>query len=62
MTSRLNLLRDEDWKDLTNVILFGCGRQGKKMYATLSRDFTVQALVDNSPKKQGRVVDGLAIL
>ncbi len=62
MTSRLNLLHDEDWKGLTDVILFGCGRQGKKMYATLSRDFTIRALVDNSPKKQGRIVDGLAIL
>ena len=62
MTSRLNLLHDEDWKGLTDVILFGCGRQGKKMYATLSRDFTIRALVDNSPKTQGRIVDGLAIL
>jgi sulfatase maturation enzyme AslB (radical SAM superfamily) len=32
------------------------------MYATLSRDFIVRALVDNSLKKQGRIVDGLAIL
>ena len=62
MNTKLNLLRDEDWKGLTDVILFGCGRQGKKMYATLSRDFTIRALVDNAPAKQGRVVDGNTIL
>ena len=60
--TRLDMLKDEDWKGLREIIIFGCGRQGKKMYYTLSRDFKIMALVDNSPEKQGRIVDGLKIL
>lgn len=60
--TRLDILKDEDWKGLREIIIFGCGRQGKKMYYTLSRDFKIMALVDNSPEKQGRIVDGLKIL
>lgn len=49
----MNKLSD-DWKDLNKIIVFGCGRQGRKMYPTLSKDFDVVAVIDNSPDKQGR--------
>ncbi len=61
MTSKLTYLKDEYWKDLTKVIVFGFGRQGWKMYATLKKDFEIVAIVDNSPVKQGKVVDQLSI-
>ncbi len=60
--TKLDLLQDADWKDLKNIIVFGCGRQGKKMYATLSKDFNIVAMVDNSEQKQGKMIDGKTIL
>ena len=60
--TRLNLMEDKDWKDLKDIVLFGCGRQGRKMYATLSKDFGIKALVDNSPNKQGKIFDGRKIM
>ncbi|MBQ7158635.1 MAG: 4Fe-4S cluster-binding domain-containing protein [Treponema sp.] len=60
--TRLNLLRDEEWGKLKKIILFGCGRQGKKMFATLHRDFEIVAVVDNSPAKQGTMFCGHAVL
>ena len=60
--TKLNLLADKDWRDLKEIVMFGCGRQGKKMYATLSKDFRVAGFVDNSPSKQGKLIDGKKIL
>lgn len=60
--TKLDNLKDQYWKELKDIILFGFGRQGKKMYTTLNRDFNIVAIVDNSPKKQGMVVDGHTIL
>ena len=59
--TKLNLLHDDDWKDLKEIVVFGCGRQGRKMYATLCRDFKIMAMVDNSPVKQGRDFQGFRI-
>lgn len=60
--TKLDCLKDTSWRDLKDIIIFGFGRQGVKMYPTLSRDFNIMALVDNSPAKQGKVYCGHAIL
>lgn len=60
--TRLNLLHDEDWQSIKKIILFGCGRQGKKMFTTLHRDFEIMAVVDNSPAKQGIDFCGYTVL
>lgn len=60
--TKLENLKDDNWKELTQIIVFGFGRQGKKMYSTLNKDFDIVAIVDNSAEKQGRDVDGRKIL
>lgn len=60
--TKLNRLKAEDWEILKDIIVFGFGRQGKKMYATLNRDFNIVAIVDNSSQKQGAKVDDTTIL
>ncbi len=60
--TKLNYLRDEDWKDVKDIVVFGCGRQGKKMHATLSRDFNIVAAVDNAKAKQGKNFEGHTVL
>lgn len=60
--TKLNNLQDKYWKNLNGIVLFGFGRQGRKMYTTLERDFQIMAIVDNSPEKQGRQVYGHTIL
>ena len=59
--TKLNSLAGEQWQGLKKIIMFGYGRQGKKMHKTLSRDFDIMAIVDNSPQKQGKQVAGIAI-
>lgn len=60
--TKLDNLQDKDWKDLKDIVIFGFGRQGKKMYPTLSKDFNIVAIVDNSPEKQGIQFDKHTIL
>lgn len=60
--TKLNNLEDRHWKSLKKIVIFGFGRQGKKMYPTLNRDFEIAAIIDNSPEKQGTEVDGRTIL
>lgn len=60
--TKLNLLASESWQELDEILLFGCGRQGKKMFATLSRDFKIMGVIDNSPAKQGKVFEGMIVL
>ena len=62
MKTKLNNLEDRYWKDLKEIVVFGFGRQGKKMYTTLNKDFNIVAIVDNSPEKQGKEIDGKTIL
>ena len=60
--TKLNNLEDKYWKKLDKIVIFGFGRQGKKMYSTLKRDFDIAAIVDNSLEKQGRQIDEHIIL
>lgn len=62
MVTKLDRLDDGHWRDLDTVVMFGYGRQGRKMYATLVRDFRIAAIVDNSPDRQGTRVGGLTVL
>lgn len=55
-------MEDKYWSGLEKIVIFGFGRQGKKMYPTLNRDFDIVAIVDNSSEKQGKQVDGHTIL
>lgn len=61
LETKLNRLKDEYWSDLKDIVIFGCGRQGKKMFATLSKDFNIIAVVDNSEKKQGQLFEGMTV-
>lgn len=60
--TKLNNLADDQWEELNEIIMFGYGRQGKKMYKTLSKDFKIVAIVDNSPAKHGEQIDGITVL
>ena len=60
--TKLDVLKEQDWKGLKDIVIFGFGRQGRKMYPTLKRDFRIIAIADNSPDKQGQKVDGHTIL
>jgi len=60
--TKLDNLRDEDWKDLKDIVIFGFGRQGRKMYKTLKEEFRIAALIDNNKNKQGTSFDGHKIL
>jgi len=60
--TKLNNLEDKYWEELKDIVIFGFGRQGKKMYTTLNRDFNIVAIVDNSPQKQGKRIDEYTIL
>ena len=60
--TKLNNLEDKYWKKLDKIVIFGFGRQGKKRYSTLKRDFDIAAIVDNSLEKQGRQIDEHIIL
>lgn len=61
-STKLDNLKGEDWRDLKDIILFGFGRQGRKIYKTLKGQFHIAALVDNNKEKQGTVFDGHRIL
>ena len=36
--TKLDVLDEKIWKDLKDIMMFGYGRQGKKMYETLKRE------------------------
>ena len=44
MKKLINLV-DDEWNSLTNMVVFGFGRQGKKVLNTLKKDFTIRAIV-----------------
>lgn len=60
--TKLDKLQDQYWKDLNDIIMFGYGRQGRKMYLTLCRDFNIVAVIDNSKEKQGKRVGNNIIM
>ena len=55
----LNILRDDLWKDVKELLLFGYGKQGKKALETLKRDFKVIAIIDNDVSKTNVDFDGI---
>lgn len=59
--TKLDVLDEKIWKDLKDIMMFGYGRQGKKMYETLKRDFHICAIVENDEQKRGRKVDDITI-
>ena len=58
----LNILRDDLWKDVKELLLFGYGKQGKKALETLKRDFKVIAIIDNDVSKTNVDFDGIPII
>lgn len=58
MDSKLSQLIGDDWCELKDIIVFGFGRQGRKMYKTLKDEFNIVALIDNNEDKQGQEFDG----
>lgn len=60
--TKLNKLQNKYWKNLNEIVLFGFGRQGRKVYETLKKDFNIVAIVDNSQEKQGEKIEDKIIL
>lgn len=60
--TKLNVLEDRYWKDLDRIVMFGFGRQGKKMYSTLCKDFDIVAIIDNDMEKWGKRINGRTIV
>ena len=51
MDTRLDTLQGEGWKDCRKIVLFGYGRQGKRVLKKLKKDFKIIAIVENDAKK-----------
>lgn len=51
MEKKLDILKDEEWRDLKEIVLFGYGRQGKRILKTLKKEFDIICIVENSKKK-----------
>lgn len=63
MGTKLNKLVDiEEWKSLKDIVVFGYGRQGKRMLRKLQRDFHIVAIVDNNREKCGMNADGVPVI
>lgn len=51
------------WLKDKNIIVFGAGKQGRKVAGILSKlKFHVVAYADNDPDKQGQIIDGVKVL
>lgn len=59
---KLDMLEDELWKDVEEIVLFGYGRQGRRLLNTLQQDFKVVAIVENDAQKAGITVNGIPVL
>lgn len=59
---KLDMLEDELWKDVEEIVLFGYGRLGRRILNTLQLDFTVVAIVENDIKKIGTKINGVPVL
>lgn len=53
-----HLILDNSWEHLDKLILFGYGRQAKKLLPKLEEDFSVIAVIDNDKKKHGQHIHG----
>jgi hypothetical protein len=60
--TRLDKLPKDNWGVGRDIVMFGCGRQGKKMYSTLNKDFNIVAVVDNDSSKWGMDFEGHTIM
>lgn len=58
----LDSLIDDEWKKIDDIIIFGYGRQGKKAFETLKRDFKVKAIVENDKSKVGFFIQEVPVL
>lgn len=62
-STAIDKLYNQEWKSVSDIILFGYGRQGKRLYKALKKDFKIVAIVENDISKQGRKTeDGISIL
>lgn len=62
-STAIDKLYNQEWESVSDIILFGYGRQGKRLYKALKKDFRIVAIVENDISKQGRKTeDGISIL
>lgn len=62
-STAIDKLYNQEWESVSDIILFGYGRQGKRLYKALKKDFKIVAIVENDISKQGRKTeDGISIL
>lgn len=62
MGTKLNKLKEEHWKDLKDIIIFGYGRYGRRVLSYLKKDFNVIAIIDNDVQKNNQVVGDIKII
>lgn len=56
------VLEGDGWENLTEVMLFGYGRQGKKALQTLKIDFQIKAIIENDKSKEGINTEKIPII
>ena len=49
-----NEMLDKDWEGCREIVLFGYGRQRKRVFGKLSQDFHVIGVVENDIRKCNR--------
>lgn len=49
-----NEILDKDWEGCREIVLFGYGRQRKRVFGKLSQDFHVIGVVENDIRKCNR--------
>lgn len=59
---RMDILKEDLWRDVKEIILFGYGKQGRKVLNSLQKDFKIVAIVENDIKKVGKTVNGIPII
>lgn len=62
MYKAYHVLEGNNWENLKEVILFGFGRQGKKAFETLKKDFAIKAIVENDRLKEGINIQEVPVL
>ncbi len=62
MDTKLDKLNGVNWNNLKDIIVFGYGRYGSRVFPYLKRDFNIVAIIDNDTQKIGKTVDGVKIL
>jgi len=60
--SKLNRLEEHYWKGIKQIILFGYGRQGRKVLPTLQKDFEILFIIENDICKIGKCIEGVRIV